>query len=232
MKNIIDKSELLHISNLKNTKLHGLFAIGTNTTSNPFCILKNKPNSKIKLNKYDKSKNINLDNYIKICKHYKATKFALWSKRKDIIKAYFNKHKKPKNLILIYSNDTINKPIKKPFGYFDKIFNTVSKDKFIKKQNCTGQKCIDCLKCYNFSKSLKNNIIYEAVKGKKLDNGSICKACYSHKAINFRKHTMVTPLEKNSRLLKKPLSKLQIQALNLLQFYFRFNHHGEILDNE
>ena len=49
MQNIINKDELLHISNLRNTKLDKLYAIGTNTTSNPYCIIKNKPNSKIKI---------------------------------------------------------------------------------------------------------------------------------------------------------------------------------------
>lgn len=231
MKNIIEKDQILHISNLRNTKLDQIDAIGTDTTTNPYCIIKNDPSRIIKIPKYDKSKNINLDNYVKICNHYKNTTFALWSKRKDIIKAYFDKHKKPKNLILIYSNDKINDPITKPFDYFDKVFNVVSKDQFIQDQNCTGQQCKNCLKCYKFSKASKNNIIYEAVKGKKAISGSPCKVCYSHKAIKYRYHTMRSPLAKNSKLLKKPLTKIQIQALNILKLVFRFNHHGEILDN-
>ena len=225
---IIDKSEQLHISNLKGTKLDGLKAIGTNTTSNPFCIKMNNPKAKVKVSKSDLSNNKNLENYIKICNFNKQTTFALWTKRKDIIKAYFDKHKKPKNLILIYSNPNIDKPIYKPFGYFDKIFNNVTKDnsQFKAIQNCSGQKCIDCLKCYKHSKALKNNIIIEAVKGFK-ENKSICKACYSHKAIKFRAHTMLNPLERNSRLLKTDLKPIQIPRI--LDLYFRFNQHGELL---
>ena len=82
-----------------------------------------------------------------------------------------------------------------------------------------------------FSNKKKDNIIYEAVKRppKNKPLKTICEACYSHKGINFRKHSMVKPLEKNSRLLKTKLEEIQIPKI--LNRFFRFNHHGELLDN-
>ena len=106
---------------------------------------------------------MHLHNIVLICNKYKRTNFALLSKRKDIIKKYFDNNNKPTNLILIYSNPKINNIIDKNNipKYFNKTFNNVSHDKFIDKQNCTGQKCKDCFKCYEFNNI---NTIVEAVK--------------------------------------------------------------------
>ena len=57
---------------------------------------------------------------------------------------------KPKNLVLIYSNPIINtiiNPLKNwnLSKHFDKTFNNVDFNQFEEKQNCTGQKCKDCL---------------------------------------------------------------------------------------
>tara|TARA_R100001132_G_C3236849_1_gene69166 strand:- start:36 stop:734 length:699 start_codon:yes stop_codon:yes gene_type:complete len=231
MNNLLTKENQLHISNLKGTKLHGFHAIGTNTLTNNFCIKMNNPQSKIKINKSDLSNNTHLKNYIKICNFNKQTTFALWTKRKDIIQAYFDKHKKPKNLILIYSNPIVDRPILKPFGYFDKIFNnvTMNNPQFKENQNCTGQKCIDCLRCYKKSTKDKNNIIFEGVKhaSKTKPIKNICTVCYSHKGINFRKHTLYNPLEKNSKLLQTDLKSIQVPQLPYI--YFRFSHHGELI---
>ena len=82
----INKDNQLHISNLKGTKLDGLRALGTNTLSNNFCIKMNNPQAKVKTIKSDISNNKNLENYVKICNFNKHTTFALWTKRKDIIK--------------------------------------------------------------------------------------------------------------------------------------------------
>ena len=108
---------------------------------------------------------LHLHNLVSICKHNPKTNFALWSKRKNIIKKYFDNNKKPSNLILVYSNPITNKPIdiKDIPQYFDKTFNNVDYDKFTKEQNCTGQKCIDCLKCYEHN---NDNTIIEAIKKK------------------------------------------------------------------
>ena len=70
---------------------------------------------------------IHLINLINIVNKNKHCNFALWSKRNDIIKKYFDKNSKPKNLILIYSNSKLNKPMNKTPKYFDKTFNNVIK---------------------------------------------------------------------------------------------------------
>ena len=66
-----------------------------------------------------------------------------------------------KNLILIFSNSIINKPIYDIPKNFDKVFNNVWENDFLDEQNCTGQKCIDCQACYHFNDT---NIIIEATK--------------------------------------------------------------------
>ena len=111
---------------------------------------------------------LHLKNLMAIVKANKWTTFALWTKRKNVIKEYFDKHTKPDNLILVYSNPLINKVIDsrgkyKPV-YFDKGFNNVDKDYMKEKQNCTGQQCITCRRCYVKSNKSNDNTIIEAVK--------------------------------------------------------------------
>ena len=104
---------------------------------------------------------IHLENLINIVNKNPQTTFALWTKRFDFIKEFFNKNKKPKNLILVYSNSKLNKPLEKLPKYFDKTFNNITKDKVEDfKINCF-QKCKDCLVCYTH-----NNIktIIEKIK--------------------------------------------------------------------
>tara|TARA_R100001163_G_C5009202_1_gene155716 strand:+ start:54 stop:599 length:546 start_codon:yes stop_codon:yes gene_type:complete len=69
----------------------------------------------------------NLENYVNIARKNPKTTFVLWSKRFDLIKKFFDNNEKPSNLILIYSNPTLNKPLKKLPKYFDKTFNNVVK---------------------------------------------------------------------------------------------------------
>ena len=109
---------------------------------------------------------INLENYVNIALKNPHCTFSLWTKRFDIIKPYFDNHEKPKNLILIYSSPLTNHIMTKIPKHFDKTFNTVVETDFIEKQNCTGQKCKDCLLCY---KKDTTSIIVEKVKtyGKK-----------------------------------------------------------------
>ena len=102
-----------------------------------------------------------IENYCKIAEKNPHCTFALWSKRTDIIKPFFNKRKKPGNLILIYSVKKTNSILKKIPKHFDKTFNNVAVDNFVDQQNCTGQKCKDCLLCY---KKDTTNIIVEKIK--------------------------------------------------------------------
>ena len=222
---LIAKDQTLHISKLMG-KLEGFKAIGTNTKTNPFCIMSNsKDNIKLKFINKDFKNNHHLKNIVKICNKNKLTTFALWTKRKDIINGFFKHHTKPTNLILVYSNPKVNAILSEVPKYFDKVFNNVWKDDFQSEQNCTGQKCIECLRCY---KKDNTNIIVEAVKRFKGELKTICQACYSHKGINFRK-AMEAPLQRNSDLLTSELTEQQIPMIN--ELYFRFAHHGELLDN-
>ena len=91
---------------------------------------------------------INKEHYLNFCniaKKNPETTFALWTKRKDLVRNV----KRPENMILIYSNPTIDKVKLDPPKGFDKVFNNVSGSH--KLENCTGQKCVDCLKCYTKS---------------------------------------------------------------------------------
>jgi len=104
-----------------------------------------------------------LENFHNIALHNPHCSFALWTKRKDLINQFYGDlvMGKPSNLILIYSNPIIDRVMAKPPKFFDRTFNNVSKDSAID-QNCTGQKCRDCLLCYKPNNGV--TIIIEAVK--------------------------------------------------------------------
>ena len=89
-----------------------------------------------------------IENYCRIAEHNPHCTFALWTKRTDIIKPFFATRDKPKNLIIIYSNPQVGTILSKPPKHFDKTFNNVLEDEYVDEQNCTGQKCKDCLLCY------------------------------------------------------------------------------------
>jgi len=103
--------------------------------------------------------NNHLINYINICNKNPNTQFTLWSKRTDIINKVLSEYKKPKNLILIYSNPIIDTITDKPNKYFDKVFNVIQEKDI--KVNCGKKKCIDCLLCYKHNKV---NTIIEKLK--------------------------------------------------------------------
>ena len=104
---------------------------------------------------------INLINYVNIALKNPHCNFSLWTKRFDIVSKYFKDNKKPKNFILIYSNPKINHILEVVPKYFDKTFNNVQEDLKKEKQNCSGQKCKDCLLCYKLDST---NTIVEKVK--------------------------------------------------------------------
>lgn len=89
---------------------------------------------------------------------------ALWTKRIDIVHQFVAEFGElPENLILIYSNPKIDAVRVKPPKHFHKVFNNVSgKVQGEFEENCTGQKCIECLLCY--SKDSGTDIIVEKVK--------------------------------------------------------------------
>lgn len=89
-----------------------------------------------------------LANIVRLAELKQHCNVTLWTKRADIVRKFFNVHDKPDNLILIFSNSLIGNIMKKPPKYFDKTFNNVPESMYQDKQNCTGQKCADCLLCY------------------------------------------------------------------------------------
>lgn len=102
---------------------------------------------------------IHLRNYMMIADHNPDTTFSLWTKRKDLINKS-NVGLMPANLILIYSNPKIDAVMDAPPKNFHRVFNNVSKA-YTGEANCTGQKCKDCLLCYQFDTT---KVIVEHVK--------------------------------------------------------------------
>ncbi len=102
-----------------------------------------------------------LENFHNITLHNPHCSFALWTKRKNFIRKFYSQHEKPANLILIYSNPRIDAVMNHPPEFFDRTFNNVSKGSDVA-QNCTGQKCRDCLLCYKAGNGVTQ--IVEAVK--------------------------------------------------------------------
>ena len=102
-----------------------------------------------------------LTNLFNICDKNELTTFALWTKRKDLVKKIMKLRDKPKNLILIYSNPNKSAIMYDIPKHFDKTFNNVLENENVEEQNCTGQKCKDCLACYKFNDT---NVIVEKVK--------------------------------------------------------------------
>ena len=102
-----------------------------------------------------------LENFHNITLHNPHCSFALWTKRKNFIHKFYSQNEKPANLILIYSNPRIDSVMDTPPAFFDRTFNNVSPDSDAP-QNCTGQKCRDCLLCYTPGNGVTT--IVEAVK--------------------------------------------------------------------
>lgn len=103
-----------------------------------------------------------IENLCRIAEHNPHCTFALWTKRTDIIKPFFNKRAKPSNLILIYSNPKTNHILEKAPKHFDRTFNNVQADLHTDRQNCTGQKCKDCMLCYKTGNGV--GVIVEKIK--------------------------------------------------------------------
>ena len=108
----------------------------------------------------DLNNNIQLINYINICKNYKNTRFALWTKNVDILLSVFSqkKYRKPKNLSLVISSPLLNVAFPVSFVekinkvvHIDVVFTVYSKE-FAKNNNivinCGAKHCLSCLQCY------------------------------------------------------------------------------------
>ena len=86
-----------------------------------------------------------LINLLRIAMNQPYTTFTLFTKRKDLVNKVMRTHKKPKNMIFIFSNAKVDKIMNDVPKYFDKVFNVVTKEQ--EEVNCRGA-CITCLKCY------------------------------------------------------------------------------------
>lgn len=86
---------------------------------------------------------LHLRNLYAIAEHNPATIFALWTKRRDLIR----KAARPDNVVLIYSNPSLDKVMQRPPAGLDRVFNNVRAE-YAGPANCTGQRCIDCRACY------------------------------------------------------------------------------------
>tara|TARA_R110000782_G_scaffold17857_4_gene49650 strand:- start:36 stop:518 length:483 start_codon:yes stop_codon:yes gene_type:complete len=99
-------------------------------------------------------------NVMRIIRENPQARFSWWTKRHQLIRQYCEANGKPENLILVYSNPIVDKVMTKPPAWFDKAFNNISKPH--ENENCTGQKCRDCMACYDPKSS--TNVIIERVK--------------------------------------------------------------------
>ena len=100
-----------------------------------------------------------VQNIVNYALFYPKVTFTLWTKKRGLIQAFFNKHKKPVNLILIYSNEIVGSVYKSVPKHFDKVFNVVPHGNY--EINCKG-KCIDCMKCYSLNDTTEQ--IIEKIK--------------------------------------------------------------------
>lgn len=104
---------------------------------------------------------IHFINFIHIAERNPQTNFALWTKRKKIVYDVLSQgYVIPGNLIMVYSNPRTDRTILTPPDHFDKVFNVVRPD-YEGMANCTGQKCIDCLLCYEHNDT---SLIIEHIK--------------------------------------------------------------------
>jgi len=132
---------------------------------------------------------VHFENLILIARNNSHCKFALWTKRKDIVNLVKRDLEQegrrfPNNLILVWSNPIVNDVHFNPPQGFDYVFNNVTYDEadIIYKDRvrggyamainavadkhykpCTGQKCKDCLNCYEFH---GNPCVIEKVKNR------------------------------------------------------------------
>ena len=121
----------------------------------------NKKNDIIRIHAHGELQNAtHLKNLLKIVKSNPTKTFSLYTKRIDIVNEVFGLGQTPTNLIMVFSNPVIDKPILVIPKYFDKVFN-VCRDGYHDKINCGANSCNTCRTCYDKTKS---NIIYEMIK--------------------------------------------------------------------
>jgi hypothetical protein len=95
-------------------------------------------------------------NYIRIARAAKYTKFALFTKRYDLVRKYFESGKRfPDNVTLILSSPFIDHVLHESFvaefkNYHRRVITfTVTRDKTNPAINCGKRRCVECRNCYD-----------------------------------------------------------------------------------
>jgi len=99
-------------------------------------------------------------NFMDIAQENETITFSLYTKRTDIVNSVLAKSEKPSNMIIVYSNPIVDKPIHNIPAGFDKVFN-VCRTAHLDKINCGAKSCNTCRSCYT---KTGVNIIYEKIK--------------------------------------------------------------------
>ena len=99
-------------------------------------------------------------NFMDIANENDKITFSLYTKRTDIVNKVLENSEKPNNMIIVYSNPIVDKPIHNIPAGFDKVFN-VCRTAYLDKINCGAKSCNTCRSCYTKTGA---NIIYEAIK--------------------------------------------------------------------
>jgi len=101
-----------------------------------------------------------MKNFMRTAEKNPKITFSLYTKRSDIVNKVLDKSEKPNNMIIVYSNPLVDKPITTVPKNFNKVFN-VCRDEHMDKINCGARDCNTCRKCYKMNEA---KIIYEKVK--------------------------------------------------------------------
>jgi hypothetical protein len=102
-------------------------------------------------------------NFVNIARKNPDTKFALWTKRKNLVAGV----DRPANMVLIFSENRLNVPDPEVPAGFNKVFAVYTAD-YLKENpatdiNCGARSCVSCLRCY----ASDDTIIREKRKGGK-----------------------------------------------------------------
>jgi len=107
----------------------------------------------------DVQNEVQLINYLNLCKRNPRTQFTIWTKNMAIFERLFKRgykgvsYNKPKNLIIIVSSPVVNMSVKiERYPFADKVF-TVYTEEYAKGHGivtgCARLSCAVCQKCYN-----------------------------------------------------------------------------------
>ena len=105
-----------------------------------------------------------LQNFMNMCKKSPLSRFALWTKRDDIVNEFMtNGGEIPSNCSMVFSSTMIEEFTTEVPQHFDKVFNVVNVDNANEVSiNCGAKSCMDCGLCYIKDNGVK--IINELLK--------------------------------------------------------------------